>query len=385
LKVLVVSHLDSQRPFGQFTRPFFLGRGIAAQGHDVANIGVDCAKVDFGPAWSVGELSLRRVVPGVRRAIDEFHPDVVYAHQNLPGVAAVIAAGDIPVVADFHALASNDWASKAALAGPRAGRRYRVASAKARLAERFVTRRVQCIIAAGERLADGIRVLYRPKSDPVVVVNGVDHRMLDAPHYDSPYEGAGPFALASMPVSTSDTNDVAMPFLADVARELDARAPHLRVHVLGRAGGPASELMRYHPLRPAVFEPQRYRVDMLPFIDHADVCLLPFPTERGFVYLGARNKLLDFLARAKRVVTTPEGLKGLEEVGDWAGVRVAEDDPTAFAGAVAESVAHGAPRLDDARTEIHERLRWDVLGRSVGCSLERVVAGATASRHGPRT
>ena len=61
VRVLIVSNLDSDKPFGQFLRPFHLGRGLARHGLEVGNVGVDCSLVDFGPTWSTGTKSLAQL------------------------------------------------------------------------------------------------------------------------------------------------------------------------------------------------------------------------------------------------------------------------------------------------------------------------------------
>ena len=62
MKVLIVSNLDSDRPFGQFLRPFHMGRGLARHGLDVGNVGVNCSRIDFGT-----DVVNRREVPGEGR------------------------------------------------------------------------------------------------------------------------------------------------------------------------------------------------------------------------------------------------------------------------------------------------------------------------------
>jgi glycosyltransferase involved in cell wall biosynthesis len=56
------------------------------------------------------------------------------------------------------------------------------------------------------------------------------------------------------------------------------------------------------------------RNDFLAHLVYADVGLLPFSQEA--VAGGARNKALDYLACQKLVVSTPEGLRGLEKFCD---------------------------------------------------------------------
>src|SRR3954468_11254501 len=88
-RVLIVSNLDSANPFGQFTRPFYLGEGLAEAGMAVGQLGVDATRVTYGPAWSTGTQSMSLLRRALRQAVAEFEPDVLYAHQNLPAVVAI--------------------------------------------------------------------------------------------------------------------------------------------------------------------------------------------------------------------------------------------------------------------------------------------------------
>jgi len=182
---------------------------------------------------------------------------------------------------------------------------------------------------------------------------------LEAPHsIASPYAGNDhAHAVATLPAS-SPTNLRALDFLSDVAGLLRNTSPHVVVHVLGASTGPGAGIVRY----------QGHVASVQPWLDHADACLLPYPPDAAPG--GSKNKLLEALARGRRVVSTPEGLGGLEEAGDWAGVQVAAANPTAFAEAVIESVRPGAPTLDPKRGQIRDRYRWDRLSLEVAAALK---------------
>ena len=368
MRVLIVSNLDSALPFGQFTRPFHLGRAMAASGVAVGNVGLDCARVDFGPAWSIGRQRLRGFVGALRVAVGRFEPDVVYAHQNMPAFAALLATGSVPVVADFHSLPSVEWASLRATAHGSQARGYRLAALRAEATERVVAARCDGVVAASSALGIEIAARFRPRRPPSVVVNGVDPAIVDAaPARHSPYDTAaspgGRRALAVMPGASSPANRQAIQLLHDVALELRQHAQDVTIHVLGTAEGPQASNVVYHGIQPVGA-----------WIDHADVCLLPYPSH-AIHYGGAKNKLLEYLARGRRIVSTAEGIRGLEEVGEWPGVTVADGDAGALATAIALACAPGAPALDPARTAVRERLRWDVLGEGLVSVLRDVAAG----------
>lgn len=361
MRILIVSNLDSSAPFGQFLRPFHLGRGLARIGVEVYNVGIDCRLVDFGPSWSTHAKSLRSYVKAARWAIDAIHPDVVYGHEARGGAAAVLAAGGVPVAVDYHALPSVEWAryargvprSKAAL--------YLAASVRSGGGEQLMARRGDAIIAAGQELADDLVRIHRPHVTPVVVTNGVSDELLDLERpAENPFDHGGGrrHAVATVPAAVTEANTRALDFLAAVARELAVRDSAIDLHVVGSSSGPQAPGLSY----------EGFQDELTPWIGHADVCLLPYPDEAALAG-GPRNKLLEYLAAGRAIVSTREGLRGLREVADWPGVTVADDDAAAFASAIEATTSPSAPDLDSIRPRVRERLRWETLSEQVRDTL----------------
>lgn len=353
MQILVTSNLDARAPFGQTVRPLWLGRGMAECGVTVGNLGIDCSSVEFGPTWTLGSTSLRNRIAVTRRVIAEFQPDVIYAHQTSPAVAAIVAAGTIPVVADVHALGSAEWFGRArALGGARTGV-YVAAGVKARLGEHIVMRSSRRLIAAGEELAERIHDVWGSGLDVVVVPNGVDPALLRSARAGaSPYCHDGGFhATATLPGAASPSNARALEFLEAVALEVRRREHPTTIHVVGCTAGPGEQVLRYEGFQP----------DLRPWLDHADALLLPYPPEASLCG-GARNKLVEYLARGRTIVSTVEGLRGLREAGSWPGVHVAGDDAASFASALCAAVTPSAGTLD--AKAMTARLGWDTLSRT---------------------
>ena len=368
MRVLALSNLDSTRPFGQYTRPFHLSRFLAARGVDVATVAVDCRDVDFGPSWSTGVQSSRRLAGALRTACRTFRPDVIWAHQNMPAAVAVATQRGVPVAADMHSIPSADWRVFAALTPSRAEAvRCHTRALRAAAVESLVTRRADLVVAAGRSVADHLTDRYRMRRPPAVIVNGIEPSLLDAPEPPRPaaFGGAGPHVMTTLPVQSSPANERALAMLLDSAVELERRMPSVEIHVLGANAGPAAPGVRYHGLVPEV----------LPYLHHADACLLPLPPLSG-EFGGARNKLLDALARGRTVLTTEEGLAGLEDAATWPGVVVAPHDPLGFAAALGAALSANGNGYKSRASQV-QRLRWDVLAGELETVLGDV-AGAGA-------
>lgn len=345
MKVLIVSNLDSSRPFGNFTRPFFLGRSMAELGVTVANVGLDPSGIDFGPTWRTRAKPLPAMARQVAHASRSFQPDVIYAHEMRPALASLLARADAPVVADFHSLPSVELAGFARDAAGRQAAALWAASARLRLSEEAVARLADALVTAGDEVRDEICGRFHPRSVPLVVPNGVDPRLLEAERpAESPYEPGVLHAVTTLPNGGNPSNARALRFLSDVAVELKGRSPSVQIDVLGNSEGPGAPLVRYHGIQP----------ELLPWIAHADACLLPYPDDAALCG-GARNKLLEFMACGRAVVSTPEGLRGLRQAASDPKMLVAAAEPRAFADGVLRAVAEPRPIEDAARTDLSWR------------------------------
>jgi hypothetical protein len=362
MKVLVVSNLDSSLPFGNFTRPFFLGRSLAELGVEVGNVALDPSGVAFGPTWRADAKPLPRMARAVAHASSRFRPDVIYAHEMRPALASLLARSGPPVVADFHSLPSVELAGFASHAGVRDAAPLWAASLRLRLSEVVVARRAHALVAAGDEVRDEVCRRYSPVSAPLVVPNGVDPRLLEADTPpDSPYEPGVLHAVSTLPNGGNPSNARALEFLSRVAGELDGRTPDVRANVLGSSHGPGAPLVRYHGVQS----------ELLPWIAHADACLMPYPDDAALCG-GARNKLLEFLARGRAVVTTAEGLRGLRQAESDPRVFVAAAEPLAFAETVLRAV--GGQRPVSAPTISASDLSWRRHAPELGDWLARAAA-----------
>jgi len=311
----------------------------------------------------VGSGRLYAVAAAVRAAAREWEPSVVYAHQNLPGMAALLARTGVPIVADFHSLPSREWLTTLKHAPARQRPAAAINAAKAWPIELFLVAGAHHLVAAGVELADDLVAAYPTRQRPTVISNGVDPAFLESQRGITPFGGQpeARHVVAVIPSSSAPANVVALKFLRECASIMSTEDQPIVFHVLGSRRGPGDDGLVYHGTRtqPA----------LKPWVAHADACLLPYPPAtalRG----GARNKLLEALAGGRRVVTTMEGLRGLPEARDWPGVFVAPDTPAEFGTVVRDAVSADAPTLTPQRDL---SLNWDALAEELAAAFEAVL------------
>ena len=123
------------------------------------------------------------------------------------------------------------------------------------------------------------------------------------------------------------SNDMSADMTVEIAKQLEDHAEEIHFVIVGRTAKDVQAQQIPKNLSFAGFLPSRQ--DFVTHLQQADIGLLPFPREA--VAGGARNKALDYLACGNLVVSTPEGIRGLEDFHDRQHLLVAEDDVEAIA------------------------------------------------------
>lgn len=319
IRLLIVSTLDSQEPFGAFTRPFYLGMYLSRQ-FEVCQLGIDCSKVDYAQSISIGSRSIKSYMKAIQKALVEFKPDIVYAQETLPATATWLTLkfkkpNKCRLVFDFHTLSAFEYWSRLTTASNRFNQFTQLL--KTYIAQGILINSKQPIIAASQSIIDLIPQWYKTLPHQIYCVsNGVADDLLNLQRSSQvdPYEKIRPakIVMVTAPKTFSfPTNDMSVSMTLQIAKYIESRQPNIHFVVIGRD---QEQLEQPSPSNITFtgFLPERS--DFLAHLIHADIGLLPFSKEA--VAGGARNKALDYLACHKLVVSTPEGLRGLEEFCD---------------------------------------------------------------------
>lgn len=182
------------------------------------------------------------------------------------------------------------------------------------------------IIAASNELADFLVNHYGiPRSRCWTVPNGVPLSLLGAVDRTKLWRtnlrlAAGELMAIHVAPGQSFANEASVTFLSRVAQLLRRSPLKLRFVLTGRMSAPEG------------LTPVGMVQDYLGLLDAADLTLLPYPVEA--VCGGARNKALEFLARGKAIVSTREGMRGVERAQAGRDFIEAES-PEQFAEAIA--------------------------------------------------
>ena len=369
-RLLLVSTLDSSQPFGAFTRPFYLGQYLTKY-FDVCQLGLNCSTVDYAPSVSVGSRSLSSYIKAIQKSIDEFQPDVVYAQETLPGLAALISLAikkreNCSLALDFHTFSAYEyWSRLFSVANPL---NEFVQLIKTYLAQGLLIFSGKPIIAAGESTPQLVKQWYGCNSSNIYCVgNGVTEDFLNVEAATSdPFEKLRPAKIVVLVAPKTfqfPSNDMSVSMAIDVAKCLENYYDKVQFVVIGRD---AKDIQQSLPSNIHFLGFLPARKDFINHLHHADIGFLPFPKQA--VAGGARNKTLDYFASKKLVISTPEGMRGLEEFQHLKHLLVSGYAIEEVANLVLDAALNldkYQPLADAAHTLIREKYSWSAKAQNV--------------------
>jgi glycosyltransferase involved in cell wall biosynthesis len=370
-KLLIVSTLDSNEPFGAFARPFYLGMYLSKH-FELCQLGLNCSAVNYAQSVSIGSRSLGAYIKNIQQCVDEFDPDIVYAQETLPGLAALIALSlkkskKCRLLFDFHTLSAFEYWTRLPFVASKFNEFKQFI--KTYIAQGSLIFANKPIVAASQSIIDLIPSWYSVNPKQIYrVSNGVAEDLLNLqfPDRADPFQKYRPakIVVTIAPKTFSfPTNDMSVSMTIEVARHLSSHSKDIHFVVIGRDAREYSEPIPSN-VTFAGFLPKRS--DLLAYLHYADIGLLPFSKEA--VAGGARNKALEYLACGKLVVTTPEGLRGLEEFRDRQHLLVTGDSSEEVANTLLDACSNFEnyqPLTKAAHQLIKDRYSWAALAQKV--------------------
>ncbi|MGB3760427.1 MAG: glycosyltransferase family 4 protein [Rivularia sp. (in: cyanobacteria)] len=369
-RLLIVSQLDSSEPFGAFTRPFYLGQYLTEH-FDVCQLGIDCSSVDYTHSISVGSRSFKSYIKSVQNCIDEFQPDIIYAQETRPSLAALTALKlkktQCPLVLDFHTFSAYEYWSR--LSSVNNWSKELTQCIKTYIAQGILVFSGHPIIAAGESTPKLISQWYGKNHQQICCIgNGVTEDLLGNHSLDDndPYQELRPSKVVVVVAPKTygfPTNDMSVSMTIDIAKQLEKNQQKINFIVIGRNRDDIEEELPSN-IHFTGFLPSRN--DFITHIKYADITLLPFSKQA--VAGGARNKALDYFASKKLVISTPEGLRGLEEFRHLEHLLVTNYSTKDIAQTILDAASNEAkyqPLAEAAYCLIKDKYSWNARAQSI--------------------
>lgn len=334
MRICVLTEKDPSQEYGSWLRPVNLARGLEKLGHEVLRVPRD----GFNP----------------REKFDVIHAQVLW-----PALMAEFS-NRAPVVADHHSILHEELRGF--------GRPWWKVEA-ARALQKISARLPRHNTAASAETAETISE-WVPKDSVSVVPNGVDtsvfkklpgkksaiRRRIGLPPDGKLVVFTAPRAFRS--------NVIALEFLFGAVPLVAKRNKDVTFLVLG--GGP-----QIPAPRGVVYE--GHVDDLNAYLNAADIAILPYP--RNAICGGARTKALEYFAAGLPVLSTREGLRGLEGVGGGDVLVCESESPKRLAEKIGMTLRSGSllKRLEGRSLKIAKERTWLTSARILEKVLEGVV------------
>ncbi len=255
-----------------------------------------------GGALSVAAFRHGRLQRWVEAQVRDFKPDAVYAFSS--AMAQYVPAG-VPMILDFVDVDSEKWRQYGELQSP--GRRwfYRMEAKRLLAFDRAQAARAVASIFVSEdekRIFD--RLSPETKARHVAIANGVDVAFFD-PAKVAPRPKSAPMIVFVGMMDYWPNIDAATWFAKEILPLVQARSADARFQIVGAR--PVAAVTALGAL-PGV-EVTGMVDDVRPYVAAADVVVAPLRIARGI-----QNKVLEGMAMARPIVTTPGALEGINAV-----------------------------------------------------------------------
>ncbi len=331
MRICVLTEKDPSQAYGSWLRPVNLALGLEKLGHDVERVPRD--------RFKSGEKF-----------------DVIHAQVLWPALIAEFR-GRSPVVADHHSILHEELREFG-----RPKWKVETAHVLQKLSAKLPRHNTAASVQTAETL-----LKWGQKDRVSVVPNGADTSVFKKlpgkkstirKRIDLPPDGK--IVVFTAP-RTFRSNVIALDFLF---RAVPIVRGDVTFIILG--GGPQIPA-------PSRVVYAGYVDDLNAYLNAADLAILPYP--KNAVCGGARTKALEYLAAGLPVLSTREGLRGLEGVGGGSVVVCEGDSPKQLAEKIETALGSGSllKKLEERSLKIAKERTWLASARTLEHVLEGVV------------
>jgi sugar transferase (PEP-CTERM/EpsH1 system associated) len=287
-----------------------------------------------GEALSLPYYRDRRLAAWVDRVLTQVRPDTVFVYSSAMA-QYVLGAAPRPrrIVMDFIDVDSDKWRQYAETQNWPMNWVYRREDRTLLSFDRRVAKAADASFFVSESEADLFRRLAPESAAKVFAVgNGIDAAYFSPETaYANPYDGGGPALVFTGAMDYWPNVDAVIWFAREVFPRVRERFHEAVFVIVGSR--PTAEVLQLGGL-PGVSVTGRV-ADVRPYLAHAAAAVVPIRIARGI-----QNKVLEAMAMARPVVTTPQALEGIDAAP---GVHLSlAGDTDAFAAATVDAVADPA-------------------------------------------
>jgi sugar transferase (PEP-CTERM/EpsH1 system associated) len=263
-----------------------------------------------GQALSLAMFKNAEMAAWVRKTVATVAPDFIVAGSSATAQYLVdVDVGRSRVIVDFQDVDSDKWLQYAMEGRPPMSWVYARESRLLLDFDRKLAARTDGSVFVSEIEAALFRRLAPESADKIYgVPNGIDCDYFSPEHtFESPFSGPGPHLVFTGTMDYRPNVDAVAWFVDEILPLIRKQSPEVTFTIVGAK--PARSVLKLAET-PSVFVTGKVP-DVRPYLRHANVVVAPLRLARGI-----QNKVMEGMAMARPVVTTPQGLEGINaEVG----------------------------------------------------------------------
>ena len=319
MKICLISSADMDKPYGSTTRPYYISKSLAEFGCEILHICTSPPEVkeqNINIKYSLkkyykNKLWIVRTCRDFFRMYKEckrFAPDIIYVHQISNAIKGLPLKYLLkkPFVFDAHGSSVLEMSMTSDISF------YKSTLIK-KQEEIILKAADKTIVVSNELKIFFIETFGISEEKIELIKNGVDTGTLKLGEPDikikkelniSDDDKVVVFTCPLSPINRRPTNIMGLKYLFELIPKIEERVENIKFVIVGD-GGPKPD-----PPSPNVIY-TGFVQDLASYINLADVCVAPYPPSA--VCGGTRNKVADYFACGKPVVSTEEGMRGFDD------------------------------------------------------------------------
>jgi len=305
MRVCMISSVDMNAPYGSTTRPYYISKNLVEFGCEILHI---CTKPPKNNENGIQYLHKKHYKKGfwvvrttrdifrIYRECKSFAPDVLYVHQISNATRALPLKYLLkkPLVYDEHGSYLLDI-------NPRR---------KDLLWEQTVLKMADKVIVVTNDVKEVFTKIYRVPEEKIATIgDGVNTNLFKPMERNKKLKDKLGIYGNKVVVFTcprgSPANNLALEYFFNLVPKIENKIKNIKFIIIG--GG-----SQINPPSKSVIYTGFVR-DIVPYINLADVCIAPYPSSAVCGTSGAKNKVIEYFACGKPVVSTREGIRGFND------------------------------------------------------------------------
>lgn len=372
MRICLISSVDMDRPYGSTVRPYYISKNLAEFGCEILHICTKPPEVkDENIKYSLkkyykNKLWIVRTCRDFFRMYKEckrFTPDVIYAHQlsNATRALPLKYLLRIPLVYDEH--------------GSYVLKKY--ANKKHILWEKIIAKMANKLITVTSDVKKIFTEKHNiPQKKVKVIEDGVDPNLFRPLEKDNRlkekvsianHDKVIVFPCPTSAITIKPANVIALKYFFELIPKIEERVENIKFVITGD-GGPKLNPPSHNVIYTGFVQ------DMVAYLNLGDVCVAPYPQSSICGTSGAKNKVIEYFACGKPVVSTEEGIRGFDDAVPNRDFLLALDSDD-FVNKLISLLSDEAlsKRIGENARELALKYDWSILSKEVLKILESAI------------